>query len=156
MISFAKPRMYLWSLWFHHQIVFTPSNRLLRALLLRMYPIPFAREFADMLEDLKATCKGKPATPEVIPSAITSYQKLECADPSVWQNAGLANVYNYLRKCKHLKIPNEWKHLIPKKLPEVSEGWAIWLNSGGLMISVDRVFRFRMRIFEKKKGFEFY
>lgn len=108
-----------------------------------------------MLEDLKATCQGKPATPEVIPSAITSYQKLECADPSVWQHAGLASVYNYLRKHKRLQIPNEWKHLIPKKLPEVSEGWAIWVNAGVLMVSDDRIFRFRMRISEKNKGFGF-
>ena len=91
----------------------------------RIYPVPFARVFADMLEDLKRTSKGQPQLPNQVPSALSSFQELKCADTSVWRHVHLAPVFNYLRRNKKLRIPVEWQAFVPTHMHEVSEGWSV-------------------------------
>ena len=87
---------------------------------LRIYPVPFARAFCDMLEDLKAACKGKPELPDPVPEALTSFQQMEYADPEIWRTTCFTEVYDYLRRNKKLRIPAEWQALLPARLYEVS------------------------------------
>ncbi|CAL1171487.1 unnamed protein product [Cladocopium goreaui] len=85
-----------------------------------IYPVPFARAFCDMLEDLKAACKGKPELPDPVPEALTSFQQMEYADPEIWRTTCFTEVYDYLRRNKKLRIPAEWQALLPARLYEVS------------------------------------
>lgn len=84
--------------------------------LLRIYPMPFAREVCDLVEDFKATCKGQPAVPHVVPRAIDTFNQLEWLDTSVWHQVDLRSVFNYLRRSRRLKVPSEWKDFVPDKL----------------------------------------
>lgn len=83
---------------------------------LRIYPMPFAREYADLLEDMKRTRPKFPEAPQDVPPAVVTFQQLDCADPSIWRHAHLAETFNYIRKSRRLTIPAEWQHLIPDKL----------------------------------------
>lgn len=83
---------------------------------LRIYPMPFAREYADLLEDMKRTRPKFPEAPQDVPPAVVTFQQLDCADPSIWRHAHLAETFNYIRKSRRLRIPAEWQHLIPDKL----------------------------------------
>ena len=69
-----------------------------------------------MLEEMKATRKGQPELPHVVPPAIETFMQLEMADPEIWRHVDVKSVYNYLRRSKKLQIPAEWQHLMPKKL----------------------------------------
>lgn len=87
-----------------------------------MYPVPFAREVCDLVEDLKRTCQGQPRLPAHVPAAIHSFQLLEPADTRVWRHARFADTFNYLRSNKKLKIPVEWQPFVPKVLHEAGFG----------------------------------
>jgi len=65
---------------------------------------------------MKKHCLGKPELPAETPSALETFGKLEPADPSVWRHMDLPSVYNYLIRNKKLKIPVEWKNVMPKRL----------------------------------------
>lgn len=84
-----------------------------------IYPMPFAREYADLLEDMKRTRPKFPEAPQDVPPAVVTFQQLDCADPSIWRHAHLAETFNYIRKSRRLRIPAEWQHLIPDKLDSV-------------------------------------
>lgn len=85
--------------------------------------MPFAREFCDMLEDLKATRAGQPeALAGGYPPATELFQQMEFADRTIWKHCQLAKVFNYLRRNKKLQIPAEWQGLVPDLLPEYAEG----------------------------------
>lgn len=84
--------------------------------LLRIYPVPFARHFCDLIEEMKHNRKGQPQLPEVTPPAIETFQHLVVADGSLWRQVDLSSVYNYVRRSKRLVIPMEWKNFFPEKI----------------------------------------
>ena len=76
----------------------------------------FGRCLTDLYEDL-TTCRAcPPALPAVVPPARESFQAL----PEEGFDLGYAqlkDVYNYVRRGKHLNIPNEWRGLLPRPGP---------------------------------------
>lgn len=79
--------------------------------------MPFARAVADKIEAMKQSRKGQPELPESVPSAFESLTQLDWHESADWEFAELGEFYSYLRGCVHLKIPDVWKPLFPKKLP---------------------------------------
>ncbi|CAL1170825.1 unnamed protein product [Cladocopium goreaui] len=82
-----------------------------------VYPMPFAREFCDLVEELKSNVQGKPQLPDPIPSALeTFHHGFELANPELYRQVNLASVYNYLRRSKQLRIPHDWLPFMPEQL----------------------------------------
>lgn len=86
--------------------------------------MPFARAMTDMTEAFKKTKRGRPELPADLPSALHTFGVLEWAQGHDWLRAGLPELYRYLRKCKKLNIPQDWKPFFPKELPAVVVGAA--------------------------------
>ena len=83
----------------------------------RVYPQPFARAICDLIEDFKATCRGKPQLPASgAPSALETMQMEWVESDELWEFANFKEVYAYLRGAKRLNIPEEWRPIIPKSL----------------------------------------
>ena len=69
----------------------------------------------DLVEEMKANAKGQPALPdEAVPSALItmSFFTWEC-DPLLWRYADFQQLYKYLRGCKKLRVPEEWRSILP-------------------------------------------
>lgn len=79
---------------------------------LREYPIQFGREIADLFDSLTTTARGLPPLPNDLPAAVVSYEAL--SDQFGMGYAALQQVFDYLRRGKHLKIPAEWASVIPR------------------------------------------
>ena len=78
----------------------------------------FGRFLAGKHHDLARTCRGKPTFPEPLPSAVDSFGTMEYGkDAELWAFADLQSVFRYLRGGKHLRIPAEWRDLIPRSFP---------------------------------------
>ena len=70
---------------------------------------------ADMFDLLTSSARGCPPLPEYwVPPATLSFQHLPDEDTFGLGFARLQVVFDYLRRGKHLHIPQEWRHLIPK------------------------------------------
>lgn len=84
----------------------------------REYPVRFGFKLVDMFDDLTKTNRGQVALSQSnpVPPAIQSFQLMK-EHTCGMEFARLEEVFNYLRRCKHLKIPHEWKCLIPKPFP---------------------------------------
>lgn len=65
-----------------------------------------------MYLDLVTTAHGQPKLPEPLPPAQSSFEAMGAGFDLGF--ADLGKVYDYVRRGKHLLIPEEWKHLIPK------------------------------------------
>ena len=84
---------------------------------LREYPLAFGRRVAGIIDKVKATARGQPELPEKVPAATETIQDVEWStDPDLWCFVDFASAFNYLRQCKHLRIPSEWRGLIPHSL----------------------------------------
>ena len=92
----------------------------------RHYPMAFARAVADQLEPMKRSAKGCPQLPEVLPPALFTITQMEWCEGGCWGLAKLPEFYSYLRKCKSLRIPSEWKPYFPRELPEAMIGGVPW------------------------------
>ena len=77
--------------------------------------MPFAREFADLREEMKGSRAGQPELPKELPSAVATFEQLEGADRDIWRHVDLASAFNYLRRHRRLKIPVEWQSLVPDR-----------------------------------------
>lgn len=82
----------------------------------------FARAVADQLEPMKRSAKGCLQLPEVLPPALFTITQMEWCESGCWGLAKLPEFYSYLRKCKSMRIPSEWKPHFPKELPEAMLG----------------------------------
>ena len=80
----------------------------------RQYPIQFGRAVADIYDLLASTPSGMPNLPVKLPPARESFLQLPDGDDSGLRNSKLQEVFNYLRRGKHLVIPPEWAQLISK------------------------------------------
>ena len=80
---------------------------------LREYTVRFGFAVTDMFEELTAAARGAVSLPEVLPSAMASFEAMpeECVG---LEFAKLSGVFDYLRRGKYLQIPRSWSHLIPK------------------------------------------
>ena len=85
-----------------------------RFTLLREYPVKFGRFLSDMFDELITTGTGTPPLPDPLPSALETFQTFPPDNPADWQFSNLGNVFAYIRKCKRLKIPEEWRLFIDK------------------------------------------
>ena len=84
-------------------------------ILLREYPVRFGFKLVDLDHDLTTSSRGRapfPIDPAGIPSAVESFRRMP-EDAHALQFAQLDQVFNYLRRGKHMVIPKEWKNLVP-------------------------------------------
>ncbi|CAL1145636.1 unnamed protein product [Cladocopium goreaui] len=80
------------------------------------YPVRFGFKLVDLYDDLTTSSRGRapfPSDPAGIPSAPESFRRMPEGGHAL-QFAQLDQVFNYLRRGKHMVIPNEWKDLVPK------------------------------------------
>lgn len=82
-------------------------------LALRIYPIKFARCLVDLYPDLVSSARGQATLPEAIPPALDSFLKMPETSAGL-EFAALEEVFNYLRRGKHLSIPARWAQYISK------------------------------------------
>ena len=78
----------------------------------REYPVTFGFKLVDMFPDMVSTPRGRAPLPDPLPGAMASFLEMEEVSNSM-QFAHIEAVYSYLRRNRHLKIPNHWKHLVP-------------------------------------------
>ena len=78
--------------------------------------MPFARAVVDIIEQMKATRRGCPQFPEVVPPFQEVLTQCDWPESDVWQCAGLDDLYKYLRGAAALKIPQDLKQHFPKEL----------------------------------------
>ena len=76
----------------------------------------FARAVADRIESMKVTRRGCPEVPNEVPPALHTFTAMEWHEDDIWNFSGLTDVYEYLRGCKTVQIPEPWKEYFPKKL----------------------------------------
>ena len=74
----------------------------------------FGFKLVDLYDSLTTSSRGRAPVTEV-PSALESFQGMADDIPAL-QFAEMGEVFNYLRKGKHLAIPDEWKPYVPKAL----------------------------------------
>lgn len=78
--------------------------------------MPFARAYVDLHDEMIKTRLGQPQLPAFVPPAVQSFEQLEWADRDIWRHADLNEVFNYMRKSRRLKIPEEWQNIVPTRL----------------------------------------
>lgn len=80
--------------------------------------MPFARLMTDLVEGHKARAKGQPVRPQQgFPPALESFQSPGWDETDdLWEYAGFPKVFEYLRGHVDLKIPDEWRAVIPRRL----------------------------------------
>ena len=79
----------------------------------REYTVQFARCMVDMFDALTDTPRGRPELPEPVPPAQVSYERMFDEDFGCGFHH-VHSVFEYLRKGKHLVIPEAWRAHIPK------------------------------------------
>ena len=67
----------------------------------------------DLYDRFVNSNRGQAAWPMEVPPAMDSFIAMPDNVPGL-EMAWLNDVYQYLRRGKHLQIPVEWRHLIPK------------------------------------------
>jgi len=82
----------------------------------RIYPWPFARALVDMVENMKETASGCPRLPDEIPSAFETFNSSWDGPSDIWQYVDFSGLFTYLRGNRKLKIPSEWRVVIPNRL----------------------------------------
>ena len=82
----------------------------------RIYPWPFARALIDMVEEMKETASGCPQLPDTVPSAFEMFNRSWDTPADLWQYVGFDGLFEYLRGNRKLKIPPEWRTVIPNRL----------------------------------------
>ena len=82
---------------------------------LREYPQQFASAIAEIYDDLKTSSLGCPVLPETLPAGTTMFEENPTASEvtDLFEWADLGAVYDYLRGCKSLQMPQEWRSLFP-------------------------------------------
>ena len=67
-----------------------------------------------IFKDLVNNKRGMPALPETLPTAESTFSKMEFDDK--WQDAQVVSFCHYLRGSTSLNIPDTFRQLLPKKL----------------------------------------
>ena len=84
---------------------------------MRRYPVQFGLAVADILPELKATARGCPPAPKeevrALDMLLSEADREEESNEDLFEGAYLSDVYEYLRRGKHLNMPPEWKAHLP-------------------------------------------
>ena len=91
---------------------------------LRNYPVHFALAIASIFDDLKRTALGCPRVDEAA-CGLQAFRAAAAQDREAAEytaSANLASVYIYLRGCKSLKIPENWRAYVPHVWPSPTDG----------------------------------
>jgi len=73
----------------------------------------FGWKMVDLYRSLTSTNRGLATLPEPLPDAMTSFREMPDESDSL-MFADIQSIYNYLRRNRHMKIPQHWKELVPK------------------------------------------
>lgn len=76
----------------------------------------FGHRVVDIIKGAKGTAQGQPQLPATVPPALDTIQGEWHADSELWGFVDFRQVYNYLRRSKGLRIPEEWRSLMPRSL----------------------------------------
>ena len=81
---------------------------------LREYPVKFGFKLVDLYPKLTQTPKGRAPAPAdgEVPPAMTSFSEMPDS-ANCLEFAQLDEVFNYLRRNRHLNIPAHWKQHVP-------------------------------------------
>lgn len=84
----------------------------------RIYPMPFARQIVDLVEDHKREAQGLPHCPAsgFPPALETLVSEGWFHESDLWQFVDFSQLYSYLRGNRNLKIPDQWKAVVPREL----------------------------------------
>ena len=78
----------------------------------------FGMFLADKCENLKKACRAMPEVPSDIPPARDIFESMSYgSNAELWSNCNLKDCFKYLRGGKKLRIPEEWKDLMPRVWP---------------------------------------
>ena len=80
----------------------------------REYPPAFGDKLVSLFEDFVSGKQGMPQLPEAVPSAMRVW--LEMGFEDIWEEAQMAKVVHWLRGGKDLKIPIEFRTLLPSRI----------------------------------------
>lgn len=84
---------------------------------LREYPASFGFKLVDMYGELVRSSRGQAPLPTPLPAAMASFKAMPDSGDCL-EFAGLHEVFNYLRRNRHLRIPAHWRDLIPKPMDD--------------------------------------
>lgn len=62
---------------------------------------------------MKQSVRGKPELPTPLPAALETWKLPWNSEGRLWSFTGLADVFEYLRGNKKLRIPPEWQPFVP-------------------------------------------
>ncbi|CAK9039271.1 unnamed protein product [Durusdinium trenchii] len=131
------------------------GNRNLRGT--EVYPVPFARLVADLVEEHKAKAKGQPECPDsgVFPPALETFQSAGWHESELWEYVDFTQLFGYLRGGTRLKIPEEWRPVIPGGAVKNSYWWSLCSSYPTPMPNIRPIYRLLLdfdRFDKKKKG----
>ena len=75
--------------------------------------MPFARRLIGLLDGMKASARGCPEVPAVVPDGRELMTNWPATNSEDWEFSALAEVYQYLRGNRNLKIPPSWRGITP-------------------------------------------
>ena len=80
--------------------------------------MPFARQIVDLVEDHKREAQGLPHCPAsgFPPALETLVSEGWFHESDLWQFVDFSQLYSYLRGNRNLKIPDQWKAVVPREL----------------------------------------
>lgn len=74
-----------------------------------------------LVEEMKQAARGQPELPATrLPAHVLFTSPGWEESPELWKFAEFPKLFNYLRCCKDLQIPLEWKGLVPSKMREAT------------------------------------
>ena len=85
---------------------------------LREYPVRFGWKLVDLFGSLTTTSLGQAEVTPEMQNSLDLFKQLPDDDHTL-RFAKLDEVYNYLRRCRSLRIPSRWASVVPKARWEV-------------------------------------
>ena len=81
----------------------------------------FAKEVLGLVETMKQSKHGQPELPLCLPTVLETFTTMTWSqDGRIWEFVDIPQLFNYLRCARALRIPTEWKSIVPKSLlPQV-------------------------------------
>ena len=81
---------------------------------LRCYPAKFGLKLVELFHEMTENKSGMPVLPEQVPCAEDTFSSMQYED--FWEEADMISVCRYLRAGVHLRIPETFRKLLPKRL----------------------------------------
>ena len=80
---------------------------------LREYPVRFGWKLVDLFGSLTTTSLGQAEVTPEMQNSLDLFKQLPDDDHTL-NFAKLDEVFNYLRRCRSLRIPSRWASVVPK------------------------------------------